>query len=75
MEARCEASSYLEAIALKKVNSASIVRFIKTRIVYQHGCFLRLKVDGGLENKGEVVAAIKELGYKISLRPVYSSKI
>ena len=74
MEARCEASGYLEAIPLKKINSAAIVRFIRSRIIYQHGCFQRLKVDGGPENKGEVIKAGKELGFDVAPGPAYSSK-
>ena len=74
VEARCEASGYLEAMSLQKVNSAAIARFIKTRIIYQHGCFHRLKVDGGPKNKGKVAEAAKELGYDLSVRPAYSSK-
>ena len=74
IEARYKASSYLEAISLQKVNLVVITRFIKTRIIYQHGYFYRLKVDGGLKNKGKVTEAVKELGYDLSIRLAYSSK-
>jgi hypothetical protein len=54
--AREDLSGWVEARALAKANSASVAKFIWEDVVCRHGCFGRLVVDGGPENKGYVAA-------------------
>jgi hypothetical protein len=52
--ARDDLSGWPEARALAKADSASIAKFLWEEVVCRHGCFGRLVVDGGPENKGFV---------------------
>jgi hypothetical protein len=49
--ARDDLSGWAESRALASATSAAMARFIWEDVVYKHGCFGRLVVDGGPENK------------------------
>jgi hypothetical protein len=49
--ARDDLSGWAESRALANATSAAVARFIWEDIVYRHGCFGHLVVDGRLENK------------------------
>jgi hypothetical protein len=60
--AREDLSGWPEARALSSVNSAAVAKFLWEDVVCRHGCFGRLVVDGGSENKGYVAAFTKKYG-------------
>jgi hypothetical protein len=60
--AREDLSGWVEARALGSANSASVAKFLWEDVVCRHGCFGRLVIDGGLENKGYVTAFTKKYG-------------
>lgn len=60
--AREDLSGWLEAKALASVNSAAIAKFLWEDVVCRHGCFGKLVVDGGTENKKHVAAFTKKYG-------------
>ena len=62
--AREDLSGWSEARALSSANSAAVARFLWEDVVCRHGCFGRLIVDGGLENKKHVTAFTKKYGIK-----------
>ena len=49
--AREDLSGWVEGRALAKADSESVARFIYEDIICRHGCFGRLVIDGGPENK------------------------
>ena len=59
---RCDLSGYPESRALAKANSESIAKFLWEDVVCRHGCFGRLVIDGGPENKKLVEAFTKLYG-------------
>ena len=60
--AREDLSGWVEARALSNANSAAVAKFLWEDVVCRHGCFGRLVVDGGPENKGHVAAFTKKYG-------------
>ena len=53
-------SRWVEARALANATSIAVAKFIWEDIVCRHGCFGRLVVDRGLENKKHVIAFVKK---------------
>jgi hypothetical protein len=60
--AREDVSGWPEARALANADAASIEKFLWEEVFTRHGCVGRIVVDGGAENKGEVVALAKRMG-------------
>ena len=60
--ARDDLSGWPEARALAKADSVSVAKFLWEDVVCRHGCFGRLVVDGGPENKGYVKAFTERYG-------------
>jgi len=58
--AREDLSGWAEARALASANSAAIAKFLWEDVVCRHGCFGKLVVNGGPENKGRVAAFTKK---------------
>lgn len=71
IEAREQLSDYLEAAPLRAVNSANVAKFMRERIILQHGQPLEIRVDGGPEFKDQVTKACMELGIKRIVGPPY----
>ena len=57
-------SRWLEAQALLSATSAAVAKFLWEDVVCYHGCFRRLVVDRGPENKGYVTAFAKKYSIK-----------
>jgi hypothetical protein len=57
-------SGWVEAKALSKATSAAVAKFLWEDVVCRHGCFGRLVIDGGPENKGYVAAFTAKYGIK-----------
>ena len=62
--ARENLSGWVEVQALAKANSASVARFLWEDVICRHGVFRRLIVNGGGENKAEVIELTQRLGIK-----------
>ena len=62
--ARDDLSGWVEARALANATSEAVAKFIWEEIVCRHGCFGRLVVDGGPENKKHVAKFIKKYNIK-----------
>jgi RNase H-like domain found in reverse transcriptase/Integrase zinc binding domain/Reverse transcriptase (RNA-dependent DNA polymerase) len=62
--ARCDLSGWPEARALAKADSNSVAKFLFEEVVCRHGCFGRLVVDGGPENKKMVEVFTEKYGIK-----------
>ena len=60
--AREDLSGWPEARALSSANSAAVAKFLWEDVVCRHGCFGKLVVDGGPENKGHVAAFTAKYG-------------
>ena len=60
--AREDLSGWVEARALGSANSASVAKFLWEDVICRHGCFGRLVIDGGPENKGYVTAFAEKYG-------------
>ncbi|RYP39740.1 hypothetical protein DL768_010696 [Monosporascus sp. mg162] len=73
VEARCELSNYLETKALRSVTSAAIKKFLDEHVFYRHGIPIKIKIDGGSENKGEVIEACNALGIKRKVGAAYAA--
>jgi hypothetical protein len=58
--AREDLSGWPEARALSKASSEAIAKFLWEEVVSRHGCFGRLVVDGGPENKDHLEAFVKQ---------------
>ena len=60
--AREDLSGWVESRALAKATSKAVAKFIWEDIVCRHGCFGRLVIDGGPENKKHVAEFTKRYG-------------
>ncbi|RYP58219.1 hypothetical protein DL770_010482 [Monosporascus sp. CRB-9-2] len=72
-EPRCELSDYLEAKALRSVTLAAIKKFLDKHIFYRHGIPIKIKINGGFENKGEVIKACNALGIQRKVGAAYAA--
>ena len=62
--ARDDLSGWVEARAIGNANSLSVARFLWEDVICRHGCFGRLIVDGGPENKDLVEELTARYGIK-----------
>ena len=69
--ARDDFSGWVEARALGNATSAHVAKFIWEDVICRHGCFGRLIVDGGPENKDLVIELTKRYGIKRIVVSVY----
>ena len=53
-------SGWIEARALTNATSAAVAKFLWEDVVCRHGCFGRLIVDGGTENKKHITEFAKK---------------
>ena len=53
--ARDDFLGWVEGCALGTANSANVVKFIQGDILCRHGSFRTLVLDGGLENKNNII--------------------
>ncbi|KAF7515540.1 hypothetical protein G7054_g14529 [Neopestalotiopsis clavispora] len=72
VEARDAFCGYPEAEALSDVNSKNIRDFVMRIIILRHGMPLRLRVDGGPENKGELIKMIDDLMIDLRIGSPYT---
>ncbi|CAL3966158.1 unnamed protein product [Diplocarpon coronariae] len=72
--AKEDLSGWPEGRPLRSANSESIAKFLWEDVVYRHGLFGRLTVDGGPENKGVVEAFSRKYGIKRVQISAYNSK-
>lgn len=61
---RDDLSGWIEAKALRNANSKEVARFLWEDVICRHGCFGRMIVDGGLENKDLVEDLAARYGIK-----------
>lgn len=61
--ARYDLSGWVEAKLLRTFSSWTIAFFLWEDILYCHGCFRKLVIDGGLENK-DIIAELS-IKYRI----------
>ena len=52
--ARDDLSGWAKLRALANATSAAVAKFLWEDVVYRHGCFRRMVVDGGPKNKKHV---------------------
>ena len=57
--ARCDLSSWVEAKLLRTLSSRAVADFLWEDVICRHGCFGKLVIDGGSENK-DAVAELAE---------------
>ena len=62
--ARDDLSGWIEARAIGNANSLSVAKFLWEDVICRHGCFGRLIVDGGPENKDLVEELAERYGIK-----------
>jgi hypothetical protein len=62
--ARDDLSGWVEARALARATSEAVAKFLWEDVVCRHGCFGRLVVDGGPENKAHVAEFVKRYGIR-----------
>ena len=72
--ARDDFSGWVEARPLHNPTSKKVAKFIWEEIVYRHGLFRHLKVDGGAEFKGAVIQELNKLGINRIVISAYNSK-
>ena len=64
--ARSDFLGWVEARALIRADNAAIARFLYEDIIYRHGIFRKVVLDGGPENQGLTI----ELADKYNIRRV-----
>jgi hypothetical protein len=62
--AREDLSGWPEARALVNATSEAVARFLWEDVVCRHGCFGRLVIDGGPENKAHVAEFVRRYGIR-----------
>lgn len=62
--ARDDLSGWVEARALTSANSVSVAKFVWEDVICRHGCFGKLIVDGGPENKDVLIELTHRYGIK-----------
>ena len=67
--ARCDLSGWVEARPMRNLTSKAVARFLWEDIICRHGCFGKLVVDGGSENKD----AVQELALRYGIKRVVVS--
>ena len=69
VQARDDLSGWPEARALSANNAPQVAKFLWEEIITRHGCFNKLVIDGGPENKG----VVQELAGKYGIRAITTS--
>ena len=59
---REDLSGWVEGRAIARADSKTISKFFWKDVICRHGCFGKLVIDGGPENKGVLDKVIKKLG-------------
>ena len=72
---RDDFSEWPEAWVLSLASSELVAKFIHEEILTRHDCMEELVVDGGSENKGEVIALGKKFVIKHIITSVYHSQV
>ena len=62
--ARCDLSGWVEAKPLRTLSSRAVADFLWEDVICRHGCFGKLVIDGGLENKDAVVELAERYGVR-----------
>jgi hypothetical protein len=52
-----------------------MAKFIYDKIIYRHGVFGKLKVDGGSEFKKKIITELKKLGITRTVISVYNARV
>ena len=68
---RCDLSGWVEARPLRGATSEQVAKFLWEDFVCRHGCFGKLIVDGGPENKGYVQVLAEKYNIKRVLTSAY----
>jgi hypothetical protein len=69
--ARDDFCEWPEARALKSATSAHVAKFIWENVICRHGCFDKLIVDGGSENKDLIIELTQRYGIKRIITSAY----
>ena len=69
MVARCDLSGWVEAKPLRTLSSRAVADFLWEDVICRHGCFRKLIIDGGSENK----EAVAELARRYKVKRVVVS--
>ncbi len=56
--ARCDLSGWVEAKLLRTIFSRAIADFLLENVICRHGCFAKLVIHGGSENKDAVAKLV-----------------
>ena len=62
--ARCDLSGWVEAKPLRTLSSRAVADFLWEDVICRHGCFGKLIIDGGSENKDAVAELTRRYGVK-----------
>ena len=62
--ARCDLSGWVEAKPLRALSSRAVADFLWEDVICRHGCFGKLVIDGGSENKDAVAELAERYGVK-----------
>ena len=62
--ARCDLLSWVEAKLLRTLSSRAVADFLWEDVICRHGCFGKLVIDGGSENKEAVAELAQRYGVK-----------
>ena len=65
----CDLSDWVEARPMRNLTSKVVARFLWEDIICRHGCFRKLVMDGGSENKD----AVQELTLRYGIKRVVVS--
>ena len=60
----CDLSSWVEAKPLRSLSSLAVADFFSKDVICRHGCFGKLIIDGGSENKDAVAKLTKRYRVK-----------
>ncbi len=72
--ARDDFSGWVEKRALGTTNSANIIKFIWKDIIYRYKSFRTLVLDGGPENKNNIIALRDKYSFRRIQTIIYNSK-
>ena len=64
MEARCDATGWVEAMAVAKCDARHMEKFART-IIYRFGVIVVAVIDGGPEMKGKFPVILRDLGSRV----------
>lgn len=73
LEARCDLTGWIEAMAVSNLTAANVRRFIK-RIIYRYGMPVKIVTDNGGELAKGIPNELDDLGIMMSKISFYNSK-